>query len=279
MTSFGFVRGCPAKSKDHASRTSADSVAAHLVWRFTCLRLITHGGMASETVRVVVRCRPLNAKELESGRRDIVQVGTTGRELALVPNDPGSAPRNFTFDQVSERSFRPLDSLGGQGGFSSCMLNWRTRKEGGGAVSLSVHAPVEFGPLMHPSKPTGAAHLQQPPNPHRTHSNPVPHIHTSQLYPTTTTHRPPPQVFDQAAGQQKVYDGIARPILECVLKGFNGTVFCYGVCVSATVCACMRLRVRVCAQVLQRHTFLLVGVWLGDCWESGGGKVKDAGKA
>lgn len=36
-------------------------------------------------------------------------------------------------------------------------------------------------------------------------------------------------VFKMAASQEEVYENTAKPLLEGVLKGFNATVFAYGV--------------------------------------------------
>ena len=35
-------------------------------------------------------------------------------------------------------------------------------------------------------------------------------------------------VFDEQSSQQDVYDVAAKPILEQVLRGYNGTIFAYG---------------------------------------------------
>ena len=35
-------------------------------------------------------------------------------------------------------------------------------------------------------------------------------------------------VFDLKATQRDVYDRAARPIIDSVLEGFNGTIFAYG---------------------------------------------------
>lgn len=36
------------------------------------------------------------------------------------------------------------------------------------------------------------------------------------------------RVFDTSTSQKEVYDVSAKPIIESVLEGFNGTVFAYG---------------------------------------------------
>ena len=36
------------------------------------------------------------------------------------------------------------------------------------------------------------------------------------------------RVFDTKSNQKDVYDISARPIIDSVLEGFNGTIFAYG---------------------------------------------------
>jgi hypothetical protein len=43
-------------------------------------------------------------------------------------------------------------------------------------------------------------------------------------------------VFGDAATQAQVYNTTARPIVESVLKGYNGTVFAYGQTGTGKVC-------------------------------------------
>mmetsp|Transcript_10295 Transcript_10295/g.22959 ORF Transcript_10295/g.22959 Transcript_10295/m.22959 type:complete len:863 (+) Transcript_10295:48-2636(+) len=55
-----------------------------------------------ETVRVVVRCRPMSRKEVEDSRVKIVQINDKSGEVALrnPEADAREAPKPFTFDQV-----------------------------------------------------------------------------------------------------------------------------------------------------------------------------------
>jgi kinesin family protein 3/17 len=61
-----------------------------------------------ETVRVCVRCRPLNDKEHTDGRQRIVSMDTKSGQCSVIA--PGSdrhssePPKNFTFDQVYDES-------------------------------------------------------------------------------------------------------------------------------------------------------------------------------
>ncbi len=36
------------------------------------------------------------------------------------------------------------------------------------------------------------------------------------------------RVFDMNSNQKEVYDAAAKPIIDSVLDGFNGTIFAYG---------------------------------------------------
>ena len=60
-------------------------------------------GKNEETVRVVVRCRPLNSKEQADGRGQVVLVDPKMGTCALSGASKGSSgepPKMFTFDQV-----------------------------------------------------------------------------------------------------------------------------------------------------------------------------------
>ena len=54
---------------------------------------------AAETVKVVVRCRPLNNKELNDGRQQIIEMDEKSGTCVVTPanNEP---PKTFTFDAV-----------------------------------------------------------------------------------------------------------------------------------------------------------------------------------
>ena len=53
----------------------------------------------SETVRVCVRCRPLNSKEKSDGRDRIVYMDPNTGTCVVEPKS-GAEPKTFTFDQV-----------------------------------------------------------------------------------------------------------------------------------------------------------------------------------
>uniref|UniRef100_A0A0K2TUX2 Kinesin-like protein n=1 Tax=Lepeophtheirus salmonis TaxID=72036 RepID=A0A0K2TUX2_LEPSM len=73
-----------------------------------------------ESVRVLVRCRPLSQKEVSDGHKRVVNVDSPkGRiDVRRTPNNPSEAVRSFSFDsvydsgstqeEVYEESFRPL---------------------------------------------------------------------------------------------------------------------------------------------------------------------------
>jgi len=58
----------------------------------------------AECVRVVVRCRPLNARELADGRQVIVGVDTKTAQVSLRPPNGTDAPKAFTFDAAFDPS-------------------------------------------------------------------------------------------------------------------------------------------------------------------------------
>lgn len=62
--------------------------------------LSNHMPADSETVKVVVRCRPLNSTEIQDGRTQIVQMdGRMGTVSVTVPKS-AEPPKSFTFDAV-----------------------------------------------------------------------------------------------------------------------------------------------------------------------------------
>jgi hypothetical protein len=64
-----------------------------------CSYILSTMAPASECVRVIVRCRPLNSKELADGRQTIVEVDQKAAQVVLrAPSGGGDAPKPFTFD-------------------------------------------------------------------------------------------------------------------------------------------------------------------------------------
>lgn len=63
---------------------------------------------AAESVRVVVRCRPLNDVEIRDGRMNCVSMEPSRGEVVLRnPKDPSETePRRFTFDKVFAEKVR-----------------------------------------------------------------------------------------------------------------------------------------------------------------------------
>lgn len=59
-----------------------------------------------ETVRVCVRCRPLNSKEKSDGRERIVTMDPRSGTCSIIPpgGNNGELPKTFTFDQVYDES-------------------------------------------------------------------------------------------------------------------------------------------------------------------------------
>ncbi|KAG5450088.1 Kinesin-like protein kif17 [Clonorchis sinensis] len=61
--------------------------------------------MAAESVRVIVRCRPLNTRELELECKKIIEiVGETGQCSIKHPSDKKCPPKNFFFDGAFDMS-------------------------------------------------------------------------------------------------------------------------------------------------------------------------------
>ena len=63
-----------------------------------------------ETVRVCVRCRPLNSKEQSDGRQKIVNMDTRAGSVTLIApgnegRNAGEPPKNFTFDHTFDEAF------------------------------------------------------------------------------------------------------------------------------------------------------------------------------
>ncbi|RYG96398.1 hypothetical protein EON65_54470 [archaeon] len=53
----------------------------------------------NECITVVVRCRPMNRKEIEESRSPIIQVDMGARQIAITnPDSPGDPPKSFTYD-------------------------------------------------------------------------------------------------------------------------------------------------------------------------------------
>ena len=62
-----------------------------------------------ETVKVCVRCRPLNSKEQSDGRQKIVNMDTRAGSVTLIApgteRNSGEPPKNFTFDHTFDEAF------------------------------------------------------------------------------------------------------------------------------------------------------------------------------
>jgi len=59
----------------------------------------------NECITVVVRCRPLNKKEIEENRKSIIDVDIPGHQVSIrsseVANEP---PKSFTFDATYDEN-------------------------------------------------------------------------------------------------------------------------------------------------------------------------------
>ncbi|KAM7287807.1 kinesin-like protein KIF17 [Ixodes scapularis] len=68
-------------------------------WSLTLRPSVPQARMAQESVKVVVRCRPMNAREKEEKCQTIVSIdGSAGQCSLLNPADRGAPPKCFTFD-------------------------------------------------------------------------------------------------------------------------------------------------------------------------------------
>ena len=63
----------------------------------------------SESVKCVIRCRPLNAKEMAENNEVVVSIkGKTG-EIFVSKTGSDEAPKQFTFDEVFDWNSRQVD--------------------------------------------------------------------------------------------------------------------------------------------------------------------------
>ncbi|CAG9463621.1 unnamed protein product [Pedinophyceae sp. YPF-701] len=69
------------------------------------------GAASSECVKVVVRCRPLNDKEVSDGRTRIVDMDTKMGQVSIrnPKADPQDPPKQFTFDYIYDWTSQQLD--------------------------------------------------------------------------------------------------------------------------------------------------------------------------
>jgi kinesin family protein 3/17 len=59
--------------------------------------------MSSETVKVMVRCRPMNTNENNIGCKKIVSINKSVNQISLFKTDKSNCvipPKSFTFDSV-----------------------------------------------------------------------------------------------------------------------------------------------------------------------------------
>ena len=54
----------------------------------------------SETVKVAIRCRPMNKKEMQNNHEVVVKINTKRSEIFVERPGGEENPKNFTFDQV-----------------------------------------------------------------------------------------------------------------------------------------------------------------------------------
>uniref|UniRef100_A0A914Z7V5 Kinesin motor domain-containing protein n=1 Tax=Panagrolaimus superbus TaxID=310955 RepID=A0A914Z7V5_9BILA len=68
----------------------------------------SNGG--AETVKVIVRCRPLSEQEVKNGHDKIVSMDTTRGVIEVKnPKDPSCPPKSFTFDAIYDENSKQID--------------------------------------------------------------------------------------------------------------------------------------------------------------------------
>ena len=61
--------------------------------------------MAAEAVKVIVRCRPMNGRELGLSCNEVIAIdGQIGQCLIRNPNDKKAVPKTFTFDGAYDKN-------------------------------------------------------------------------------------------------------------------------------------------------------------------------------
>jgi hypothetical protein len=65
---------------------------------------------SNECITVVVRCRPLNKKELDESRKSIIDVDGESRQIGIkYPDSANEPPKYFTFDATyDEKSLQKV---------------------------------------------------------------------------------------------------------------------------------------------------------------------------
>lgn len=62
--------------------------------------LANQSSSQNETVKVVIRCRPLSTKEMEAGNDVITKINTKSGEIFVSKPSSDEAPKQFTFDMA-----------------------------------------------------------------------------------------------------------------------------------------------------------------------------------
>jgi len=63
----------------------------------------------NETVKVVIRCRPLSKNEMEAGHDVIVKINTKNGEIFVNKAQSDEAPKQFTFDMAFDWTIAQKD--------------------------------------------------------------------------------------------------------------------------------------------------------------------------
>ena len=57
----------------------------------------------------MVRCRPLNRKEKEDGRKVIVKMDTKSGQMSIQNTKPDEPPKTFTFDLIYDENVKQIE--------------------------------------------------------------------------------------------------------------------------------------------------------------------------
>ena len=67
------------------------------------------GNTSSETVKVVIRCRPMSEKEMSQGHECVVEINLKANDIFVSKPGVDEAPKQFTFDACFDWKVRQVD--------------------------------------------------------------------------------------------------------------------------------------------------------------------------
>jgi len=66
-------------------------------------------GASSETVKCVIRCRPMSQKEMQAGHQVVVNMKLKTGEIFIDKPESNEPPKQFTFDSVYDWTAKQAD--------------------------------------------------------------------------------------------------------------------------------------------------------------------------